>query len=298
MLRAVSRRSLSTGSSGGHSLVGEHDRDRGNDVAGRIRDRGGDTRLSEYRLVFFGREAALGDLGESEREFGGIRHGVAGEAPQRLAEHLGRVVAVVGEQDLAHRGGVRGDGEPGLEHLLAAVGATVVVDDDDLVEQLGAEPHGESGAPGELARPAHGAGAHVERVEVDVAQLQQCRAEHVAVAAALFRHQAVLLQRLHDAVHGGGGKLERGRQFGDSEVACALQRAQHLRGAVNGLDHRHPFPQGFHYGRGRRPCRSLRGVDNPLTTGAYSTLSNSVPNLKRSRNPASNKPHVQRSTYG
>ena len=49
--------------------------------------------------------------------------------------------------------------------------------------------------------------------------------------------QAVLLERLDDAVHGGGRQLERGGELGDAEVTRPLECVEHARGTVDRLDH-------------------------------------------------------------
>jgi len=54
-----------------------------------------------------------------------------------------------------------------------------VVHDDDVVEQKDAGPHGRSGPSGELFGPLQSSAAELEAVEVDVAEPQHRRAEHV-----------------------------------------------------------------------------------------------------------------------
>ena len=130
-----------------------------------------------------------------------------------------------------------GDRQPGLGHLPAAVGPRLVVDDDDLVEELHAQPDGQARALAEVAGPAHRAGADVEGVEVDVGELEQRRSEHVALAVRLLDDQPVVPQRLHDAVHRRGRQVEDRAQLGDAEVPRALQRREHAGRAVDRLDH-------------------------------------------------------------
>jgi hypothetical protein len=119
-----------------------------------------------------------------------------------------------------------------------------VVDHDHLVEELRAEPDRQPGPLAEVGGPAHRPGADVERVEVDVRELEQRRTEHVALAVRLLDDEPVLLQRLHDPVHRGRGQAEPGPELAHAEVPRALQRAQDLRRAVDRLDHRVSSPSG------------------------------------------------------
>ena len=96
---------------------------------------------------------------------------------------------------------------------------------------------GEPGAFAEVAGPAHRSGPDVEGVQVDVGELEQRRAEHVALTVGLFDDQTVCLERLHDAVHGRGRQVENRAQVTDAQVPRALEGAQDARRPIDRLDH-------------------------------------------------------------
>ena len=71
-------------------------------------------------------------------------------------EHPLLVLGQEGEHRLAEGAGVDRDDDADLGHLPAAVGARLVVDDHDVVDEQHAGAHGEPGAPGEVLGPRDG----------------------------------------------------------------------------------------------------------------------------------------------
>ena len=147
-------------------------------------------------------------------------------------------VRLEGEQCLAERAGVGGDDEADFGHLSAPVGAGLVVYDDDVVEQQDAGSNGGAGPPGELFGPFQGAAAELEAVEIDAAEPEHCRAEHVAQRPRFLFDHAVVGEGAQDAVHGRVGQVEPGGQVAETEAAGGLEGEQDADGSVDALDQR------------------------------------------------------------
>ena len=86
------------------------------------------------------------------------------------------------------------DDDADLGHLPAAVGARLVVDDHDVVDEQHAGAHGQAGTSGEVLGPGDRLRPQLEGVEVDVAEPEHGRPELVAARAALLHDHAVLDQ--------------------------------------------------------------------------------------------------------
>ena len=172
--------------------------------------------------------------------------GLAGHAAQLSGrEHPLLVLGQEGEHGLAEGAGVDGDDDADLRHLPAAVGAGLVVDDHDVVDEEHAGAHGQPGAAGEVLGPGDRPRPQLEGVEVDVAEPEDGGPELVAARPALLHDHPVLDQAADDAVRGRGREVEAGGQLGQAHPAGALERGQDPDRPVNRLDH------------GRSPLRSV-----------------------------------------
>jgi hypothetical protein len=142
-------------------------------------------------------------------ELVGVGHGLAGEAAQGpLRQQRLWQTRAVGQEHLAQRRRVRGDREP---RSRASAGCR-----RDAGSWWMTMTSAKNSTPIRTARPVRSRGRRSSAsrgpgrrgCRVDVGELQQGRAEHVALAVRLLGHQAVRLQRLHDAVHRRGRQLE------------------------------------------------------------------------------------------
>ena len=130
-----------------------------------------------------------------------------------------------------------GHDEADLGHLPASVGTGFVVHDDDVVEQQDPGPNGCAGPPGELLGPLQGAAAELEAVEVDAAEPEHRRAEHVAQRPRLLFDHAVRGEGAQDPVHRGVGQVDAGGEVAEAEAAGGLERQQDSDRSVDALDH-------------------------------------------------------------
>jgi hypothetical protein len=112
-----------------------------------------------------------------------------------------------------------------------------VVDDDDVADKQDAGTHGVPAAACEFLGPLEGAAAELEAVEIDAAEPQDGRPEHVAHRSRLLLDHPVLGERAQDAVDGGVGQAELGSEVAEAHPAGALEGEQDADGAVDGLDH-------------------------------------------------------------
>jgi hypothetical protein len=106
--------------------------------------------------------------------------------------------------------------------------------DDDARPVHDPDPDGSVGAAGEPIGVDERARAQLVEVEVGVAELEQPRAELVLVGVAVLLDEAVCLERLQQAVHGGAGEVETVGDLADAETAGTAR--QHLQNAGRAID--------------------------------------------------------------
>ena len=159
---------------------------------------------------------------------------VAGEV---LVGQLGRDVAVRGEQDLAHRGRVRGLQRADLERLAAVVGPEHVVDDEHAALVQRPDPDALAAPGRQRVGPVERPRAQLVAVEVGAAHVQERRAELVLAALGVLLDEAHGGERLQDPVHGRLRQPHLARDLDDAEAAVASgQEPEDRRGAFDRLD--------------------------------------------------------------
>ena len=113
-----------------------------------------------------------------------------------------------------------------VEGVSVAYGSNVVLRDISLAV-----------APGEFFGPFQEAAAELETVEIDAAEPEHCRPEHVPQRPRLLLDHAVIGQGPHDSMHGGVRQVEPGGQVAETEATGGLQGEQDTDGSINTLDH-------------------------------------------------------------
>ena len=141
------------------------------------------------------------------------------------------------QQRLAERRRVQRQLRADLEDLQAVVGPEDVVDDQHAVAVQRADAHRLAGAHRERVGPRQRAAAQLVDVEVDVAELEQRGAELVLARLRVLLDEALVLQRLQEAVDGA---LREAEAVGDLRHAepprSAGEGAQDRRRALDRLD--------------------------------------------------------------
>ena len=136
------------------AIGGDHDTDGPYGLPIRIEDGARQRALAEHGLVLLDGDAGRPDHVQLLAKLVGGGDRLAGHAAQlSRGQHSLLILGEEGEQGLAQSACMGRDDNAHLRHLAAAVGAWLMVDDHDVVDEQHAGAHGKSGAPGEVLGP-------------------------------------------------------------------------------------------------------------------------------------------------